>query len=175
MVKQLLLATGAYLLLPACAENKDRTSVELKNLKIDGDQEQLMAELAETILPKTDTPGAKDLNATLFTLLMIDDCMDKDGQKKFVRGMKDFEKAAKSKLGTDFVEAPADRRLAFVTAQDQNKEESDLHFFYSTVKRYTVQAYTTSQYFLTKVQVYELVPGRYHGCVPLKPAPKTTL
>ena len=57
----------------------------------------------------------------------------------------------------------------------QKDDNSDLHFFYSNVKRFTVQAYTTSQYFLTKVQVYELVPGRYHGCIPIKPSPQVPL
>ncbi|MEK7200142.1 MAG: gluconate 2-dehydrogenase subunit 3 family protein, partial [Bacteroidota bacterium] len=38
--------------------------------------------------------------------------------------------------------------------------------FFKTVKRYTIQAYTSSEFFLTRVQVYELIPGRYHGCVP---------
>ena len=175
MVKQLLLATGAYLLLPACKENKDRSTVELKTLKIDGDQEALVAELAETILPKTTTPGAKDLHAPLYILLMLDDCAKEEDQKKFVRGLKDFTRAAKDKLGKDFMDASLEERTRFVTAEDQKKDDSDQHLFYATVKRYTVQAYTTSQFFLTNVQKYELVPGRYHGCIPLKPASTTTL
>ena len=145
-------------------------------MKVDGDQEALLAELSETILPKTNTPGAKDLHAHLFTLVMIDDCMKKEDQQKFMRGLKDFEKDAKQKLNKAFAESSPAERLAFAAELDRTKkDDSDLRYFYSNVKRFTVQAYTTSQYFLTKVQVYELVPGRYHGCVPLKPSPQTTL
>ena len=177
MVKQLVLATGAYLLLPACKENKNRSSAALHNMQVNGDQEALLAELAETILPKTDTPGAKDINAHLFTLVMIDDCMKKEDQQKFMSGLKDFEKAAKTELDKSFGESSPEQRRAFVAALDSVKKDdsSDLHFFYSNVKRFTVQAYTTSQYFLTKVQVYELVPGRYHGCIPIKPSPQIPL
>ena len=177
MVKQLVLATGAYLLLPACRENESRSSVALHSIKISGGQEALLAELAETILPKTDTPGAKDLSAHLFALVMIDDCMKEEDQKKFMNGLKDFEKTAKDKLGKSFEESGPEQRRSFVAALDGVKkgDDSDLHFFYANTKRFTVQAYTTSQYFLTKIQPYELVPGRYHGCVPLKPSPQVPL
>jgi len=46
--------------------------------------------------------------------------------------------------------------------------DEELNFFYTTTKRLTILAYSSSQYFLTKVQVYELVPGRWSGCVPVK-------
>lgn len=177
MVKQLVLATGAYLLLPACRENESRSSVDLHHLKINGGQEALLAELAETILPKTDTPGAKDISAHLFTLVMIDDCMKEEEQNKFMHGFSDFEKAAKDKLGSSFEESGPEQRRNFVAGLDGAKkdDDSDLHFFYANTKRFTVQAYTTSQYFLTKVQPYELVPGRYHGCIPLKPSTQVPL
>ena len=176
MVKQLILASGAALMLPSCFENRNRTSIALKNIKVDGDQELMLANLTQTILPTTDTPGAKELNAHIFTLVMIDDCMDKKSQQKLMNGMKDFEKAAKEKFSNSFSESTAEQRTALVTELDKaSKEDSDLQFFYANVKRFTVQAYTTSKYYLTKIQVYELVPGRYHGCVPLKPSPASTL
>jgi hypothetical protein len=57
--------------------DKGKPVVQLKHLKIDADQENLVNNLAETILPKTDTPGAKDLGINLFVFKMIDDCFDK--------------------------------------------------------------------------------------------------
>ncbi|HEV2478171.1 MAG TPA: hypothetical protein VGS79_00845, partial [Puia sp.] len=57
-----------------------------------------------------------------------------------------------------------------LTALETKKfPDQDLIFFYTTTKKLTIQAYTSSQYYLTKIQVYELVPGRWHGCVPVKP------
>ena len=47
----------------------------------------------------------------------------------------------------------------------KEEEESNLIRFFKMTKGLTIQAYTASEFFLTKVQVYELVPGRYHGCV----------
>jgi hypothetical protein len=59
-------------------------------------------------------------------------------------------------------------------AIDGGKTPGDeLNFFYSTTKKQTILAYTSSSWFLTKVQVYELVPGRFHGCVPVQPQQKS--
>ena len=49
----------------------------------------------------------------------------------------------------------------------KNAPGDDLHAFYRTNKRLVIRGYLGSQYFLTKIEVYELVPGRWHGCVPV--------
>lgn len=61
-----------------------------------------MAELCETILPATDTPGAKDLSAHLFVLKMIDDCYKKDHQQQFSNGLKDFKDKTKQDFDKGF-------------------------------------------------------------------------
>jgi hypothetical protein len=100
---------------------------------------------------------------------MLDDCYKKDDQQKFVRGLQAFEKRAKKELDRSFIEAsPAERSSLLKGIESEKDSKDDLAFYYSTVKRLTIQAYTTSEYYMTNVQVYEMVPSRYHGCVPLK-------
>ncbi len=169
ILKQMLYVAGGVVLLPACVHNKSKSAILLKQLKVDGDEEQLMADLCETIIPATDTPGAKDLSAHLFTLMMVDDCYKKEDQQKFINGLKAFEGKTKKDFSKAFVDLSAgekEKLLAELEARKDDKE--DLSFFYTSTKRLAIQAYTTSKYFLTKVQVYELVPGRYRGCVPVK-------
>ena len=92
-------------------------------------------------------------------------------QEKFVSGLKAFEEFSKKESGKSFVSSTVAEREALLTKLEANKEgKDDLNYFYRNVKRLTIQAYTTSKYYLTNVQVYELVPGRFHGCVPVKPA-----
>ena len=146
-------------------EDRSKSSILLKNLQISADQEKLLAELSETIIPKTSTPGAKDIGAHLFVLKMMDDCRSREDQDKFLEGMKAFEKNA----GRNFTSAgPAERARILETLNGDKEGKDPAAAFYKTMKRLTIQAYTSSEYFLTKVQVYELVPGRYHGCVPVK-------
>lgn len=168
-IRQLFCISAGALIIPSCMEDKSKSSILLKNFTIDSDQEKLLAELAESIIPKTSSPGAKDIYAHLFALKMVDDCYNKEDQKKFVNGLEAFQKKAKRELDRTFLEAAPEERNSFLKKVEAEKNAKDeLAFFYSSVKRLTVQAYTTSEYYMTKVQVYEMVPSRYHGCVPVK-------
>ena len=168
--KQLLFVSAGAALIPACMEDKSKSSILLKNFSVSAEQENLLAELAETIIPKTDIPGAKDISAHLFVLKMLDDCSSKEDQDKFVKGFDVFEKLSKEVVNKSFIEASKEEKVKVLTQLEAQKDKDDATQFYGTVKRYTIQAYTTSQFYLTKVQLYELVPGRYHGCVPVKAA-----
>src|SRR4051812_7672697 len=45
-------------------------------------------EIAETILPATSTPGAKDAKVGAFMTVMVNDCYDEKEQQVFFEGMK---------------------------------------------------------------------------------------
>ena len=55
------------------------------------EQAGLVSQLAETIIPKTDTPGAKDAGVPSFIDLVVKDCYKKEDQEKFVAGLKAFD------------------------------------------------------------------------------------
>ena len=167
-MKQLaLLSTGA-LLLPSCMGDHSSTPILLHNYKLDDHQEQLVETLTATIIPSGATPGAKEVSAHLFTLKMLDDCYTKEDRDKYLKGMQLFDAAARTGSGHSFVKSsPAQRERLLASIEGKKLTDKDLNFFYSTTKRMTILAYSSSQYYLTKVQVYELVPGRWHGCFPV--------
>jgi hypothetical protein len=163
-IRQLFLLSIGTTLIPSCMQDRAKSSILLRNLAITADQEALLAELSETILPKTGTPGARDISAHLFALKMIDDCRSPEEQGAYMQGLEAFERGA----GRDFAAKSKAERLQVVEQlEKKDKATTDSEAaFYRTMKRLTIQAYTSSEYYLTKVQVYELVPGRYKGCVP---------
>ena len=168
IIKQFLFIFAGAIFVPSCLQDKKKSAVLLKNILVDTDQEKLLAALTETIIPTTDTPGAKDVSAHLFVLMMVDDCYNKTDQQKFIKGLKQFATFVKTNEGKYFVDCTISQREELVSRISAKKlGEDELSFFYSKVKQLTIQAYTSSQYFLTKVQVYEIIPGRYHGCVPV--------
>ena len=168
-IQQFLFVSAGMALIPACMQDKSKASIILKNMVIDGDQEKMLAELAETIIPATSTPGAKDISAHLFALTMLDDCYKKEDQQQFIKGMEQFEKTCSTKFGHSFAACTPEQRTSFLQQIESAKDsKDDLQFFYNTVKRLTIQAYTTSKFYLTNINIYKLVPGRYHGCVPVK-------
>jgi hypothetical protein len=170
VIRQLLFVSAGVAILPACLQKTSRASLTLKHISVDGDQEKMLAELVETIIPATSTPGAKELSAHSFTLIMMDDCYSKADQTRWINGMKDFEAACRKMNGQSFQKSTVPQRDALLTAMEAKKDDKeDMVFFYRTVKRLTIHAYTSSKYFLTNVNIYELVPARFKGCVPVKP------
>ena len=168
---------GGAILLPSCVSHDGTQYVQLKHVNIDEDQQRLIADVAETIIPKTNTPGAKDLNLPAFVLKMIDDCYDKKGQEAFVVGLKAFTGVVKTKYGKDFSDLEVKKREAILTDIEKSANVAKtpkptspdpMTDFYWGVKRQTIFGYTTSQYFMTKQIVYELVPGRYIVHYPVK-------
>jgi len=170
-ILQLLLICAGVSFLPSCLHDEKKTSIPFHSIGITPDNEQMLADLAETILPKTDTPGAKDLSAHLFALKMVDDCFTKSNQKKFIAGMKDFEAWVQKKTGKSFSSLTVAERQALITPLDGGAYDADgMDFFYNSVKHLTIQAYTTGEYFMTKIRGYKMIPGTFQGCIPLKTA-----
>ena len=170
-IQQLLLICAGTVVLPSCFHNNEKASIQLKNIPVTADQEKMLAELSEIIIPKTDSPGAKDLSAHLFALKMADDCFTKENQGKFRQGMKEFETFASEKSGKPFADGNAQQKEAIVAELDSNKTGGEeILFFYQSMKRLTIQAYSTSPYYLTNIRGYKMIPGKFQGCVPLKAA-----
>ena len=168
-IKRLVLISAGAALLPACFHDHPKPAILTKHFQLNDDQQQQLEELTATMIPSGTTPGARDVSAHLFVLKMLDDCFSKDDQDKFLRGLQQLDNASRQTAGAAFLKADATQREALLTALESQKlTDQDLNFFYTRTKRLTSLAYTTSQYYLTKIQVYELVPGRWHGCVPVK-------
>jgi hypothetical protein len=163
-IKQFIIISAGIAFLPSCKNHK---KVSLyNNIPIDEEQQAFLAEIAETIIPATDTPGAKDVSAHLFALQMLNDCYRTEDREQFVKGMEEFRENVQKNYKKSFVQCSPSERHAIVAVADARKDaKEDAHFFYTTIKRLTVQAYTTSKYYLSNVQVYKLVPGKFISSV----------
>lgn len=170
-IQQLLLIWAGVAFLPSCLQHQQKVSIPLTLIHIDPEDENMLAEVAETILPKTDTPGARDLSAHLFALKMVDDCFTKPNQEKYIQGMKDFESFVMKKTGKSFMDiGPAEKQAIVADLDQQKSAESGVAFFYQSTKKLTVLAYTTGEYYMTKIRGYKMIPGKFQGCIPLKTA-----
>jgi hypothetical protein len=168
VIKQFLFIAGGTLVLPSCMNNAPEASIPLKHIKVDAEGEKLLAEISETLIPKTAIPGAKDVYAHLFALNMIDDCYEKEKQDQFVSGLKEIDKLSKKRTNASFVKSTPAQREALLTDLEGRKKGDDLYDFYQMAKALTIQGYLQSKYIMTNVLKYELVPGRYNGFAPVK-------
>ncbi|MBX2923918.1 MAG: gluconate 2-dehydrogenase subunit 3 family protein [Chitinophagaceae bacterium] len=132
-------------------------------------------EIAETIIPATDTPGAKAAKVGAFMIVMVTDCYPEAEQKVFLEGMKQLEEASRKKSGKSFMESDADQRKALLIDIDKeakdymaSKKKEDPKHYFRMMKELTLLGYFTSEPGATQALRYVQVPGKYEGCVPYK-------
>ena len=162
----LLIASGAVLL-PASLRGANGASIRLETLKIDADQEAVLAEFVETLIPKTDTPGAKELKVHFFVLKMVDDCHGPEEQKLLVDGLAAVDNLAEKQFGNRFVACTPAQRKTLLERLNRKKEVSaELAAFNTLVKNRAIQGYLVSQYVMTSLLPHKMIPDTYDGYYP---------
>ena len=134
-----------------------------------------LAEIGETILPKTDTPGAKDVLVHKYIDQAVAECMDEEDQEEFKTGFAALLADCQSSHQKSFMECDADTRLAFLNKHDKaakafmdanpDVEDEDIPFFIN-LKQMILFGYFTSEQVGTEVTAYLPIPGGYDPCMP---------
>jgi hypothetical protein len=134
-----------------------------------------LAELAETILPATKTPGAKEAGVGEFIPVMVRDCYSPENQKVFLDGIATIDKLSKEKYGSSFEKITAAQRTELLTALDkeqkeyqEKKEEDAPSHYFRMMKELTLLGFFTSEVGATKALRYVAVPTKFEGCVDYK-------
>ncbi|NVJ87587.1 MAG: gluconate 2-dehydrogenase subunit 3 family protein [Algoriphagus sp.] len=157
---------GATAILTGCSPEK-----QIEGLNFSPDDITFLDELGDTIIPETDTPGAKAAGIGAFMVMMVKDTYDAEQQQTFVDGLNKIRSEFKASKGVDFVEASAEDRLAYLNGSyeeyktSQNREPQVINM----LRDLTVLGYFTSEIGATQALNYVEVPGRYDGCIDLKP------
>ena len=131
---------------------------------------QLVALVAEHIIPTTDTPGARAAGAPGFIDMMLADSYAPADRSHFVTGLADLDARAVNRHGRPFARCDDRDQLALLEIVDREAfapraAGAPTHWF-RTMKELTLLAYYTSEIGATKELRYVQVPGRFEGCVP---------
>jgi hypothetical protein len=168
-----MVGTAAWFM-PAALANAKQQSLYSDYLGFEEGTEATVGEVVDTIIPATKTSGAKELGVHLFVLKMIKDCSDKKDQQSFQTGLNQLDEYTKKTSGKSFAETEKPLRLQLlksISKQDSSAPK-ELKEFLALTKKFTLQGYTTSEYFMTNIIPYQLVPGSFHGCVKVKASQK---
>ena len=112
-------------------------------------REELVATLAELIIPETDTPGARAARVHEFIDNMLTDWYDAAEVEQFLSGLEDVEQYAHNYNAKSFVDLDADRQIEILTRMEEEslaeQEESEPQNFFKTIKSLTLFGYYTSE------------------------------
>jgi hypothetical protein len=149
----------------------------------------LLNEIGETIIPKTDTPGAKDANVAEVMKTVVTECYTPASQAAFMEGIVQIDKESKKKFSKNFMEMTVPQREELLTSleevankynDEQNKKDdpkreemkkkdkefdfvSSPRHYYTMMKQLTLLAYFSSEEGMTKALRYLPIPGKYDG------------
>jgi hypothetical protein len=193
---------GATITLPALGSSALADTLEAsaaqrvatgKPVLFTADQDALVADLADVIIPTTNTPGAKAAKVNEIIDVVLKDCFRKPEQQRFIDGLTMTQKMSQTSYGKSFsqldnnqkielmkkLEADAKQQrsdMARSVAGQQDvqipKEKRDFTPFFAMLKDLTLMGYFTSEIGATQALEYVANPGRYDGCVTMKPGQK---
>jgi hypothetical protein len=144
------------------------------------EQGEVVAEIAEIFIPRTDTPGAKEVGVPAFIDTMLKDAYTSADHARYIAGLNELEAQAQGEHQRRFMDLDAAARLALVRSVHDEATKAELALttppsqlkrpFVLMTKELTLLGFFTSQVGATQVLQYDPVPGAYHGCVPLAQA-----
>jgi len=140
----------------------------------DPHQNETVATIAELIIPKTDTPGAREAGVPAFIDVMLAEWGDDDQRKVFTAGLANVDERSRALFGKDFIASSAEQQVQILTDLDaelarlrDTKSDTSKNFFQG-MKWLTLTGYYTSEVGATTEQHFRIVPGRYEPCYPLE-------
>lgn len=137
------------------------------------EQNEMVATMAEIIIPETDTPGARAANVHRFIDTLVGESYLPEDRKQFMTGLEETEARCENTYGAAFVDCTEEEQRAFVAELDDktfgpNAEEPDREnpSFYRSLKELVIVGYYTSEVGASQELRTNIVPGYYDGDVP---------
>jgi hypothetical protein len=140
------------------------------------EQEELVATVAEHIIPETDTPGARAAGVHQFIDTMLAEYYPAGERERFLAGLADVDARARRTCGSPFLHCAVKDQRAVLDQLDREafgspgarpiagRREAP---FFRIMKELAIVGYYTSEVGATRELRHTPVPGRFEGCVPL--------
>lgn len=143
-------------------------------------QAKTISAMTECILPKTDTPGAREVMADQFVDKMVAEVLSREEQEHFMEGMKSFEQDCKQTHGKNFTALSEEQQTELLNNYDQQtpaltgsiwgfsvEPVEGLPPFFRVLKDFTLLGYFSSEQVANNILSYDPVPGAFLPCIPL--------
>ncbi len=135
------------------------------------DQQALVTNIAEMIIPETDTPGATRVKVPEFIDLILTEWASDEERAVFLAGLSDIDKRAATMGTSRFVDLPAGKKIELLTALDGARDDkTGAGLAFARLKGLTVYGYFTSQVVDVDILKTQMYFNGYQGNVPFTPA-----
>ena len=124
-------------------------------------QLEIVATIAEHIIPATDTPGARAAGVHRYVDALLSRYYPATYRDAFIAGLSQTDQLAQTRFGAPFLRAPADKQVALLRELDtqaylareaagRDASLADAALFFRRLKEHTLTGYYTSEIGATK-------------------------
>jgi hypothetical protein len=163
---------GGSVFLEGCKTSDKKIAVALP---LTAGQIAFLDEVAETIIPTTNTPGAKAAKVGEFMHVMVTDVYEEKDQNIFIEGISKLDDASDKNFKAEFMKLTPEQRKELLTGIDKeakeyasNKKKEEPNHYFTLMKQLTLLGYFSSEVGATQALRYVPVPGKYEGCIDYK-------
>lgn len=141
-------------------------------------QEQLglIGDIADTIIPDTETPGAKAINIHYFIDELVANWMTSVQRNQFLSDVSMLDTRIKSEKGKSFSMLSLDDRGLMLDQLGEEMIEQNaqsIKHIYKEIRELTIFGYYTSEVGASVELNFDPLPGAFKGCVPFSDVGKT--
>ncbi len=174
MLKATICAPAVLTALQNCQQGPRHATL----LVFDDEQEHLVRDIADTIIPRTATPSASDVSVSLFMDVLLQDVFTNEEVQQFLQGLEEFNNLCRTATGYGFEELDQQQQTSYLEPLDRevmSKAYEESVPFYYTFKQLTCTAYFTSEQGAKQNLHYIPIPGPYQGDILLNKSDKISV
>tara|TARA_B100001013_G_scaffold343414_1_gene271094 strand:- start:760 stop:1326 length:567 start_codon:yes stop_codon:yes gene_type:complete len=168
----LAIPTGSILLNSCSNPSKE---LEWNPKYLNNEEAFFLSELANTIIPNTEFPGALAVGVPLEIETYVFNVLEEKNISKFRNGLKKLDDFLNNNSSKSFFESNLLEKTKMLNSIQKNKN-SEIRIIYMSLKSSVITSYFNSEIGATKVLKYNgpsVVLGSYKGCVPFDEIGKT--
>ena len=149
---------------------------------LDPHQNATVITMSETILPQTDTPGARGAKVNEFIDVILTDWATEEDRKHFLAGLATVDERSNELYAKPLVDCTPAQQETLLRALDdewvrqesqpkphmtsyENRDQQLHGDFFGVFKRLTLTGYYTSEIGFTQELKKVIIPGSYKGCI----------
>jgi len=144
------------------------------------DQADLLSELCELIIPRTDSPGARDLGVPAFVDDMVANYMKRKHRESFIQGLKQVDEEASQLHGKAFLSLEEGQQIGMLRTYDlaafrsheemkgKPRDPDEIPPFLGRLKSLVFTGFFMTESGGSEFLTYDYIPGEYRGCIPLE-------
>ena len=128
----------------------------------------LVRAIADTIIPRTETPSATDVGVHEFVDVIVTEQATDEERTRFHAALDAIDARARSESSDVFANLSEEHRGGMLAALESGPREADPARMYWRLKGLVVHGYFTSEQVMKDVLQHTVMPGKFEGAAPVQ-------